>query len=625
MKKNTTASKDNTVLRKSKRTGTEDKNCSKRFQKSIAEDTGESSESCTCPRDQAEADERRQAEGQIIRLNRLYSVLSKVNEAIVRISDPEKLYERVCRIAVEDGQMKMTWIGLVDPDTLSVRPVVSYGDTGGYLQDIRIYASDVPEGRGPTGKAVFEGKYSICSDIERDPCMLPWRGKALQHGFRSSAAFPLHAGSAVIGAFTIYSDKPQFFTNEEISLLSSLADNLSYAIGSLANENKRLEAEKALKASEERYRSLFYNSIDGILLSTPDGKILAANPEACRIFGRTEEEICKIGRNGILDMMDPRVAAFLEERLRTGMARGEVTGIGKDGTRFPCEQSSVLFRDKDGNIRTSIIIRDITGRKKAEEELRKYREHLEEMVAQRTAELEKTAHELKRSNADLEQFAYAASHDLQEPLHVIRGFMGLIQKRYRDRLDEKGHEFIRVTMDGAKRMQELIHDLLEYSRVGMKAKEFRPTECAMVLDKVLFNLKVAIEENGAEVTYGVLPTVMADAIQLGSLFQNLIGNAIKFHGAETPKVQVSAEKRDGEWLFSVRDNGIGIDPKFSERIFSVFQRLHTSTEYPGTGIGLAICKKIVERHGGRIWVESEPGKGTTFSFTIPDRQGTTEC
>ena len=514
----------------------------------------------------------------------------------------------------------MAWIGLMEPDTLSVRPVVSYGDTGGYLHNIRIYASDVPEGRGPTGKAVFEGKYSICSDIEHDPQMLPWRDRALQHGFRSSAAFPLRTGPAVIGAFTIYSDKPQFFTDEEINLLASLADDLSYAMAALANEQKRLETEEALRESEERYRLLFYNSIDGILLTTPDGTILEANPEACRIFGRTEEEIRKVGRAGIVDMTDPKVKAFLEERSRTGMARGEVTGIRKDGTRFPCEQSSVLFRDKDGNMRTCIIVRDITERKKTEEELRKYREHLEEMVEQRTAELEKTTNELKRSNADLQQFAYWVSHDLQEPLHVIRGFLRLIEKRYREKLDEKGHEFIRVTIEGTKRMQELIRDLLEYSRVGTKAKEFKPTECSVVLDKTLFNLKVAIEESGAEVTYDVLPTVTADAIQLGSLFQNLIGNAIKFHGAEPPMVHVSAEKRDGEWLFSVRDNGIGIDPKFSERIFSVFQRLHTSDEYPGTGIGLAICKKIVERHGGRIWVESEPGKGTTFYFTIPDKQ-----
>ena len=261
--------------------------------------------------------------------------------------------------------------------------------------------------------------------------------------------------------------------------------------------------------------------------------------------------------------------------------------------------------------------RDITDRKTTEEELRKYREHLEELVKQRTAELEKMTNELRRSNAELQQFAYVASHDLQEPLHVIKGFLNLFEKRYKDKLDEKGREFIGFTIDGAKRMQDLIRDLLEYSRVGHKGKEFKPTECSVILERVLFNLKAAIEGSGAQVTYNNLPTIMADATQFTSLFQNLIGNAIKFHGAEAPKVHISAERKGDEWLFSVSDNGIGIDPKFIDRIFVVFHRLHTRNEYPGTGIGLALCKKIVEHHGGHIWVESELQKGSTFHFTLP--------
>ena len=261
--------------------------------------------------------------------------------------------------------------------------------------------------------------------------------------------------------------------------------------------------------------------------------------------------------------------------------------------------------------------RDITDRKTTEEELRKYREHLEELVKQRTAELEKMTNELRRSNAELQQFAYVASHDLQEPLHVIKGFLNLFEKRYKDKLDEKGREFIGFTIDGAKRMQNLIRDLLEYSRVGHKGKEFKPTECSVILERVLFNLKMAIEERGAQVTYDNLPTIMADATQFTSLFQNLIGNAIKFQGAEAPRVHISAERKGDEWLFSVSDNGIGIDPKFIDKIFVVFHRLHTRNEYPGTGIGLALCKKIVEHHGGHIWVESELLKGSTFYFTLP--------
>jgi light-regulated signal transduction histidine kinase (bacteriophytochrome) len=233
------------------------------------------------------------------------------------------------------------------------------------------------------------------------------------------------------------------------------------------------------------------------------------------------------------------------------------------------------------------------------------------------------ADELTRSNKDLKEFAYVVSHDLKEPLQVIKGFLMLFEKRYKDKLDEKANEIIRFAVDGAKRMQELIKDLLEYSQVGNRGKEFKPADCSLILNKAISNLKVSIEESGAVVTHDTLPTVMADAIQLSSLFQNLIGNAIKFHGSEAPMVHISTERKGDEWLFSVRDNGIGIDPKFADRIFAVFQRMHSSDEYPGTGIGLAICKKIIEHHGGRIWVESEPGKGATFYFTIPERQANT--
>ena len=389
----------------------------------------------------------------------------------------------------------------------------------------------------------------------------------------------------------------------------------------------RQMAEEALKKSSERIEDLYNNAPCGYHSLDKDGIFVRINDTELNWLGYTRDET--IGKMKFADLLTSDSLQAFSRSFPVFKAQGwikdlEFDMVRKDGTILPVLLNASAVKDSNGNYMMSrSTVYDVTERKKTEEELRKYREHLEEMVEQRTAELEKTANELKRSNEDLQQFAYGVSHDLQEPLHVISGFLGLIEKRYRDRLDEKGHEFIRVTIDGTKRMQELIRDLLEYSRVGAKAKEFKLTECSVILDKTLFNLKVAIEESGAEVTCDELPTLMADAIQLGSLFQNLIGNAIKFHGTEPPKVHVSAEKRDGEWLFSVCDNGIGIDPKFSERIFSVFQRLHTAAEYPGTGIGLAVCKKIVERHGGRIWVESKPGKGTTFYFTIPDRQAET--
>jgi signal transduction histidine kinase len=231
--------------------------------------------------------------------------------------------------------------------------------------------------------------------------------------------------------------------------------------------------------------------------------------------------------------------------------------------------------------------------------------------------LEESIAELARSNADLQQFAYVASHDLKEPLRIVASYTQLLARRYKGKLDSDADEFIRYAVDGANRMQWLINDLLAYSRVTSQDQVLEEVDCHGVLEEVLSDLRVAIEESRAVVTHDPLPRVMADRGQLGQLFQNLIGNAIKFHGKGPPQVHVTAERKSDEWAFSVRDNGVGLDPQYAERIFVIFQRLHDREEYPGTGIGLAICKKVVERHGGRIWVVSQIGQGATFHFTLP--------
>lgn len=280
-----------------------------------------------------------------------------------------------------------------------------------------------------------------------------------------------------------------------------------------------------------------------------------------------------------------------------------------------------------------------SDRRRAERELRLAHVELEKRVEDRTAELSKAneslrleiadrkrieyelkqkAEELARSNSDLEQLGTVVSHDLKEPLRVIENYVSLLAKRSKGNLDPSSEKFIDIISDAAVRMRELIDDLLEYSRLGVRRKAFGSTDVSMVLARAVQNLQVALQESGARVTYDPMPTISADGVLLTQLFQNLIGNAIKFRGESAPEIHVRVERKDSEIVFSVRDNGIGIAPKYHERIFQIFQRLHPRTEYPGTGIGLALCKKIAERHGGRIWVESEPGRGSKFCVSIPD-------
>jgi signal transduction histidine kinase len=264
-----------------------------------------------------------------------------------------------------------------------------------------------------------------------------------------------------------------------------------------------------------------------------------------------------------------------------------------------------------------IITKEMNHRKRAEDSIRQLNSELEGKVAERTAQLAERAKDLERSNMELQQFAYVASHDLQEPLRTISSFTQLLAKRYHDKLDDNAREFINFAVDGSKRMQTLINDLLALSRVGTQGKPLQPVDCNTLLDSVLKSLERAIRDTRAVITRDPLPRVMADEVQLGQLFQNLIGNALKFCNQTQPRIHISAAFAGQLCRISVRDNGIGIAPQHKDRIFVIFQRLHTKEEYPGTGIGLAICKKIAERHGGRIWVEPAPAGGSIFFFTLP--------
>jgi PAS domain S-box-containing protein len=359
-------------------------------------------------------------------------------------------------------------------------------------------------------------------------------------------------------------------------------------------------AQDSLRDSEARFRAVAETAVEGVISVDEAGLIRYWNPGAERIFGRPAA--AAIGQPLATTLPDPLLASS-----RLPAAEGavgttfETVGRRQDGSECPVELSLSSWTNAQGYRFFIAIVRDITGRKAAERAL------------------EAKADELARSNQELEQFAYVASHDLQEPLRMVSNYTQLLARRYRDQLDADGMEFIDFAVDGAKRMQDLIHDLLSYARVGTRGKEFRSVAADAIVGDALTNLSGAIEEAHAEVVVDALPTLVCDASQMTQVFQNLIGNAVKFRRPGVPPVvRISASRGRHAWTIEVADNGIGIDPKYFDRIFQMFQRLHGRGEYPGTGIGLALCKKIVERHGGRIRVDSTPGTGTTFAFTIPD-------
>lgn len=392
----------------------------------------------------------------------------------------------------------------------------------------------------------------------------------------------------------------------EIGLNPITTSEGSFVLASVIDITERKQAEQELKQTTAEL--LFLNDLvtqttQPMSVADLQGQFVRFNRAFEQLTGYSAAELYHLTYQQLTPTRwhDMEVE-LIAQLMATGQAvRFEKEYRRKDGVLIPVELVVELYRDAGGHPQYLYgFVTDITERKRAENELRQ------------------TATELARSNAELEQFAYIASHDLQEPLRAVAGTVQLLQQRYAGQLDSRADEFIEHAVDGASRMQTLINDLLNFSRVGTRSRSFQPTNCDTILKQVLANLAVAIAESGAVVTADTLPTVMADATQLSQLLQNLISNAIKFRrNGCAPAIHIGVVQQVEAYLFSLSDNGIGMESQYFERIFGVFQRLHTRRDYPGTGIGLAICKKIVERHGGSIWVESEPGQGSTFYFTLP--------
>lgn len=423
---------------------------------------------------------------------------------------------------------------------------------------------------------------------------LPNRVAVEAIGWRGGVALPLRIGSQIAGVL-------EFFTREPLPKDPGLLEVMEHVATQLGRVVERAQTGRHL-SQQARLLELAH---DTIIVRDLEGRIRFWNHGAEETYGWTRDEAVGQVTHQLLRTQFPETLEALTETLfEEGRWEGELIHTRKNGEVLVVESRHALQRDAEGWPSGILEInRDVTARKRAERAL------------------EERARELARSNADLEQFANVASHDLQEPLRMVGSYTQLLAKRYSGQLDERADRWIAYAVDGANRMQTLINDLLAYSRVGTRGGELSPVSAAAALDAALANLRLTVREAGAEIVHAELPCVLGDSTQLIQLFQNLVGNAVKFRGEQSPRVEVAARRVGDEWQFSVRDNGIGIAPEFAERIFVIFQRLHERERYAGTGIGLAICKRIVERHGGRIWLESQPKQGSTFFFTLKAATG----
>ncbi len=802
-----------------------------------------------------EITEHRKIEKDLFQVNLSLNSLFKSSQAMIHAKNESDYLDQVCRIIVEECGHAMVWIGFARDDMeKSVIPVAYSGFDEGYIKQMKITWADTERGRGPTGTAIRQGKPVLCSNMLTDPAFEPWKKEAVKRGYASSIVLPLVSEGKSFGAISIYSNKVNSFSENEITLLSNLADDLAYGIAYIRLQESEKKATEAIKESEVKYRMLFEGMTEGFALNEiiinekgepSDFRFLSINPafeiqtglKAENITGRKASEILpglekywiesfgKVALTGksikfknyltnlnryfrvtsfspgkgffavMIENITSKVQAenelyqtknYLENLINysntpiivwntenqiqlfnrafehlTGYSSAEVEGKKLDFL-FPnsslkesrekirlaitenLETIEIPIMTKNSNIRTvlwnsakiydndrkviSTIAQgsDITERIKAEQAVEKAMEKLDMAlengnigiwewdIRKDTFELDKrmkqmfglepgstentydafekhiyeddlphmrnafrqaiendipldTVYRIKlnnekinyisskalvekdnngmpvrmsgvcfditdmkkgtekalfilnenllRSNKELEQFAYIASHDLQEPLRMVSSFTQLLSQRYKDKLDQDAQEFIQFAVDGANRMQGLINDLLEYSRIETRGKKFSPIDMHHVLGQTLKNLSLIIKEKNALVITDELPNVVADEGQMVQLFQNLVGNALKFC-TSSPIIHISGKEENDGYLFTVHDNGIGIEPQYFNKIFQIFQRLQPKDAYGGTGIGLSICKRIVERHGGKIWVESIPGKGSDFYFTL---------
>ena len=593
--------------------------------------------------------ERKQAEEALAEKNRLFKLNAEIGEIINRAETLAVILQQCAEAVVGelDTALARFWLLNEREDILELRA------SAGLYTHLDGPHSRIPVGQSKVGQIAATGAPLLTNMVSHDPAISD-PGWAQREGIVAFAGYPLIVEARVVGVMALFARHP--LADFSMNALRTTADKIALGI-------VHKQAEEALRRQNTYLAALQATSLDLVSQLDLDTLLRKIVQRASDLVGATASYLDLVDAE--TDRLIPRVATgALAESLRHAAQPGE----GVAGIVWQTGQALIVEDYDDWPGRVANFSRDVihavvgvplvsAGRVMgvlglaydaasqrtfgadavellsefarlatlAIENARLFSAAQQELAERTRAEenLQRSAAELARSNKELEQFAYIASHDLQEPLRMVSSFLGLLKERYVGQLDADADEFIGFAVDGAQRMQRLISDLLAYSRVGTRELTLRPTDSAEALDFALDNLQVAIAESQATVTHDPLPTVLADGGQLIQLFQNLLGNALKFRGDKPPVVHVSARETfevsetAKVWEFSVRDNGIGIAAHDAERVFVIFERLHSRQEYPGTGIGLAVCKRIVERHGGRIWVASQPGQGCTFSFTLP--------
>ena len=565
---------------------------------------------------------RKEATRRIARLTNLYAALSRTNAAIARETDPAALSATVCRIAVEYGNLLTAFIAMLEPDGASLVPSGAFGRVAGLIGARPVpLQPGAPGATGPLATAVREAMPVICNDMFADPTTAPAQADAAQFGIAAVAAFPLLVDGRVIGALTVYAGEVGFFDAELADLLREMALNLSFAFAKLQSEAAHRASELALRDSEARYRSLFSTSPVCIYVRQDD-KVALINPAGMRLFGATSPD--QVIGLPVTRLVHPGFHATMMRRHAQVLADGvpappiEFRNLRLDGTVIETESSVIPF-EFQGRPAVQIIVTDITVRKQAERALLRANAELEQRVRERTAELQ-------RANQELSEFSYIVSHDLKAPLRGVASLVGWLEQDHGAALGEEGRELLRLLSTRSRRMHRLIEDILHFSRLGRTREAPGEVDLERLVHEVIDSLAVPAH---IEVRIeGSLPRVTGEETRLRQVFQNLISNAVKFMDKPQGLVTIGWEalEEDGTlWRFCVADNGPGIEARHFERIFDIFQTLSPRDDPDSTGIGLTVVKKIIELAGGRIWVESEPGKGARFMFTLPRRSAATDA